>query len=238
MRVLELGSYVLPAYAGMVLAEQGAKVVKWTHPDGALDPVQQLRCGDQLWEWLNEGKTLTARHNRDVATLRPGTFDAVIDNVRAGAWTRWGIDVAALADRLALPWVSMRDEFDDRSFDAIAQARSLMEHMPYAPVYLGDTSGGLWLAFKLLACVNAKMTGHHVLRQASCLAKLVEGELRVPGDRSSGAPAWDPPGHYGADPHAGGVKVLYRGETVREPVRDHTWKWKHLHHDGSGRITI
>ncbi|MER5883283.1 CoA transferase [Streptomyces sp. NPDC001941] len=236
-KVLELGSYVLPAYAGMVLAEQGCHITKWTHPEGKPDPVQELRRGHELWDWINHGKTLVPRHARNITSLAPGDVDVVIDNIRATAWERWGIDPQREAERLGVPWVSMRDEFDGRSFDAVAQARALMEHGPYVPFYLGDTSGGLWLAFKALALLN--QTGlaprHHVLFQSSCLAKLVEGELMVTEERVS-TPPWDAPGTYGPDDN--GVTVVFRGEPVHEPVRDFDWKWRHLRHDGAGRITV
>jgi hypothetical protein len=46
MRVLELGTGVLPAYAGMILAEQGHHVVKWTHgKDPVLDLNQRRQVG-------------------------------------------------------------------------------------------------------------------------------------------------------------------------------------------------
>ncbi|WP_129783986.1 CoA transferase [Promicromonospora panici] len=235
MRVLELGSYVLPAYAGMVLAEQGALVTKWTHPEGRPDPVQSLRRGDELWAWINHAKHLEPRHAREAAALAPGSFDIVIDNVRAEAWKRWNVDPAFEADRLGVAWVSMRDEFDGRSFDAVTQARALMEHVPYLPIYIGDTSGGLWMAFKALAMTATSTVGHRVLRQSSCLAKLVEGELVVTEPRDD-APPWDEPGTYGAA--ADGTRVVYRGEEVIEPVRDTEWKLRHLNHDGTGRIRI
>ena len=234
MIVLELGSYVVPAYAGMLLAEQGHRVVKWTNP-ARPDPVLGLRHGEQLWAWLNAGKTLIDRHARDVAELPAGTADAVIDNIRAEAWTAWGVDPAEQARRLGVPWVSMRDDFDGRSFDAIAQARAWGDHLGWQPAYLGDTTGGLWLAFKLLA--HRHRPGHHVLRQAGCLAKLVEGELVVPVDRDGKSTPWDEPGTYGPDPTGAGVQVLYRGELVREPYRDAAWRWRHLAHAG-GRFRV
>ncbi|NYH77477.1 hypothetical protein FHR84_000791 [Actinopolyspora biskrensis] len=235
-RVLELGSYVLPAYAGMILAEQGYEVTKWTNPAGHPDPIQGLHRGDELWSWINHDKNLRPAHAREVIDLSPGDVDMVIDNFRSSAWQRWGLDPATEAARLRVPWVSMRDEFDERSFDAVAQARAVLEHGSYQPYYLGDTSGGLWLAYKAVVLSHQATSGHHVLRQASCLAKLVEGELVVPAARSDGQPAWDPPGTYGS--HGDGVRVIYRGEPVTEPARDHAWKLTHLHHDGTGRIVI
>jgi hypothetical protein len=63
LRVLELGNFVVPAYAGMILAEQGASVEKWTNDR---DPILGCRSGIALWEWINHGKTLV---NRPVTSL-------------------------------------------------------------------------------------------------------------------------------------------------------------------------
>lgn len=225
MRVLELGSYVAPAYAGMILAEQGHGVTKWT----TTDPIHELRHGDQLWDWINHGKTLIARHASEVTQLQPGMFDAIIDNARAATWERWGVDPAVEADRLGATWVSLRADDDGRSFDVIAQARAWGDIAPIVPFYLGDTAAGLWLAFKALAA----STGHHVIRQGAALAKLVEGELVV--DRPAGRYPWDE-GNYGVTPD--GVAVVeFRGERIEEPPRAAAWRRVHLMHSG-GRFTI
>lgn len=231
MRVLEIGSYISVAYAGMLLAEQGHQVEKWHAPHRA-DPVQGLRRGDELWAWINHGKTLHAHHATEVTELPAGSVDLVIDNVRAASWARWEVDPAEQAERLGVTWVSMRDDFDGRSFDAIAQARAWMDHAPYLPFYLGDTAAGLWLAFKAATAP----VGHHVLRQAAVLAKLVEGELVVDVQRGGDTPPWDEPGTYGADRQTGAV-VNFRGERITEPVRDAAWRKRHLRHDG-GRIIV
>jgi hypothetical protein len=232
MRVLELGTYVVPAYAGMVLAEQGHQVTKWTSPGGA-DPIEGLRRGPELWKWINGGKTLRCRHATAVAELSRGRFDIVIDNIRAATWQRWAVDPVEEADRLGVVWVSMRDDLDGRSFDAVAQARAWGDHLGYVPAYLGDTSGGLWLAFKALA----SRPGHHVVHQAAALAKLVEGELVVEAPRDGRHTPWDEPGTYGTMENGFGVQVLYRGEWVREPFRDDEWRRQKLRHEG-GRYVI
>jgi hypothetical protein len=229
-RILELGSYIVPAYAGMILSEQGFTVEKWWSDS---DPVLGLRRGDELWDWLNHNKTMRRNvHAESVLDLEPGDVVGVIDNIRASTWQRWGVDPAEQAHRLKVPWVSMRADVGERSFDAIAQARAWMEHAPYLPFYVGDTTGGLWVAFKLLAQLGRP--GHYPIYQASCLAKLVEGELIVDEQRS-GAPPWDAPGSYGAD--ESGARVEYRGEVLVEPVRDRAWKLKHLRHE-NGRLLV
>ena len=233
MRVLELGNFVVPAYAGMILAEQGARVEKWTN---GKDPILGCRSGAELWAWINHGKTIRYRHPRELAGGVP--FDVVIDNFRPDTLIGWGVDPALLAGQYSLVWVSMRAEVGDRSFDLIAQARSTMEVAPHAPFWLGDTAGGLWAAFKALAMYADRRPGHYVLGQASCLQKLVEGELMVerPEPLAGNVVPWDPDAYY-HDTAANEVRVDYKGASLREPVRDRAWKLAHLWHDG-GRIRI
>jgi hypothetical protein len=213
----------------MLLAEQGHEVTKWAagHPD----PIEGLHRGAELWQWINTGKQVQYVHAADVRRLRPSDVDVVIENIRASTWDRWHVNPATQAKRLGVPWVSMRDDFDGRSFDAIAQARAWGDHLGYLPAYLGDTTGGLWLAFKALTAGP----GHHVLRQAACLAKLVEGELVVEAERDGADTPWDDPGTYGRD--GGGVRVVYRGEEIREPFRGDRWRRTHLRHD-RGRYVV
>jgi crotonobetainyl-CoA:carnitine CoA-transferase CaiB-like acyl-CoA transferase len=227
------------AYAGMILAEQGFEVTKWvsaTRPD----PVEELIRGDELWAWLNKGKKIVKRHAVEIAQqginrVDPG-FDLIIDNVRAETWSRWGVNPARQAERMIVPWVSLRDDFDGRGFDAIAQARAWGDHIGYVPVYLGDTAGGLWLAYKALSLLAQRLEGHHVIRQAAVLAKLVEGEL-IDVERDGQHAPWDEPGTYGMDPHAWGTEVHFRGEIVREPFRDGDWRRKNIPND-QGRIIV
>lgn len=230
MRVLELGSYIVPAYAGMILREQRHHVTKWTSTRP--DPVFDLHRGVELWAWLNTGKRVLSRAAVNVAGVQPGEYDIIVDNIRGSTWQRWGVDPAEQATRIGCRWVSMRDDLqpDGRSFDAIAQARAWGDHLGYLPAYLGDTIGGLWLAFKALAAPP----GHHVVHQAAALAKVIEGELMIDIDRSGATPPWDQD-RYGPD--GDGVTVVYRGQTIHEPYRDQQWRRTHLRHHG-GRLAI
>lgn len=216
----------------MILAEQGHLVVKWVGERP--DPVLGLDRGVELWAWLNAGKRIITRHAREITMIEPGEYDLIVDNIRASTLKAWGIDPAAEAKRLGVRWASMRDDLksDGRSFDAIAQARAWGDHIGYLPIYIGDTAGGLWLAFKVLAA----HPGHHVVYQATALAKLVEGELIATANRlDPNTPPWDSPGTYGRDGDR--VKVLYRGDWVTESLRDTDWRRQHLHHH-DGRLTI
>lgn len=234
MRVLEIGNYIAPAYAGMILAEQGHDVTKLCTDR---DPTLQLDRGQELWEWLNAGKTLL--HDIDlvaiVETLAAyGPFDVVIDNFRASTLSDRGVDPDILATFFDLSWVSLRSDVGERSFDVIAQARSWMEYGPYVPFYLGDTAAGLWLAFKALSMHAQRDSSHAIIYQASALQKMVEGELIIDVERDGKRVPWDRE-LYEADEN--GATVAYRGETYLEPVRDRRWKLDHLHHV-NGRMRI
>lgn len=241
MRVLELGTYIVPAYAGMLLAEQGHDVVKFAT---ATDPITKLHRGDELWQWINHGKRVRYDTRAVVLADSPhwlSSFDIVLDNFRPETLDRWGVDPYHLAQRHSLRWCSMRSEVGQVSFDILAQARATMRLAPYAPFYLGDTAGGLFLAFKAVADT---LPGHYLLGHASCLAKLVEGELIIDQHRDPALPTpWDAPGTYHvertATPHgiATEAVVNYKGTEYREPVRDRAWQLDNLWHQ-HGRITI
>ena len=224
MKILEFGQSFSIAYAGMVLAEQGHDVTRWMNPNGAPDLVESYFLkGPELWKWLTEGKTIATRAARDVTGLEPGEFDAVIDNISGDTWEKWGVDCPAEAERLGVTWVSLRDDLGGRSFDIIAQARAWGDHAGYIPFYVGDTASGLWVAFKVLAAPH----GHYVIGQATCLAKLVEGELVVPATRNGqSAPFEMASGVYGPD--GDGVSAIYPGGLLHEPYRDDTWRREHL----------
>lgn len=235
MRVLEIGSYVSVAYAGMLLAEQGYDVTKWVAPKPSTDPILGLEHGDELWSWINAGKRVIERDARDLNAISLLDMGIVLDNVRPSTLERWGIEPATLAEQWGLIWVSLRSEVGERSFDVIAQARSWMEYGPWLPFYAGDTAAGLMMAFKALAKLAKHEHGHYVLGQASCLQKLVEGELLVDAPQRLDRTRWDRE-LYSASRH--GAEVVYRGELIQEPVRDREWKLAHLYHNGHGRIRI
>lgn len=237
VRVLELGQYVAPAYAGMLLAEQGCAVDKWVGPK--LDPIQTLDHGAELWTWINKGKlVLRSDVPRDLHR-HIGQYDAIIDNFRPSTLERWGINPCELATTHDLVWVSLRSEVGEYSFDVIAQARSIMEYTPWVPFYLGDTAPGLMLAFKVLAMHALLRTGHFTIGQATALHKLVEGELMdFTADASfkRDGTRWESPETYRAD--GLGAHVLYRDLQIDEPIRRRAWKLENLWHDGNGRLCV
>jgi len=214
----------------MLLAEQGYDVTKWWLGH---DPVLTLNHGQALWDWLQHRKTLILRHARALRTLAAADWPGIIlDNVRPATLERWGLDPAALALAHGVVWVSLRAEVGEVSFDLLAQARSIMDFCPWVPFYLGDTAAGLFMAFKALA---AHEPGHYVLGHASCLQKLVEGEMVVDVERVPGRTPWDPTGTYGV--RDGVASLTYKGELLEETPRDRAWRWEHLWHE-QGRIRL
>jgi hypothetical protein len=217
----------------MLLAEQGYEVVKWWIGH---DPVLELTHGPALWEWLQHRKRLVLRQGSTLPDLAADQWPHIIlDNVRPKTLTRWGLDPAKLAQDYGVVWVSLRAEVGEVSFDLLAQARSIMDFCPWVPFYLGDTAAGAFMALKALAAYAAGAPGHYVLGHASCVQKLVEGEMVVPVERLPGQTPWDPTGTYGV--RRGVASVLYKGELLTEVPRDFAWRWEHLWHD-QGRIRL
>jgi crotonobetainyl-CoA:carnitine CoA-transferase CaiB-like acyl-CoA transferase len=105
VRVLELGSFIAGPFAGQLLGDLGADVVK-IEPPGSGDPMRK-------WGVLDEGRSLwwpaIARNKRSVAMdLRDERgrdlvrrlvphVDVVLENFKPGTLERWGLGYEALA---------------------------------------------------------------------------------------------------------------------------------------------
>lgn len=224
LQVLELGSYVAPAYAGMILAEQGHNVEKWT----TNDPIHSLNHGTELWEWLTHKKTIKNLHASNIVNLEPGQYDVILDNTRLDTWYKRGVNPQHLARQLNVTWVSIQPDIGARSFDIIAQARAWGDKGTL-PFYIGDTTAGLWLAFKALAAP----VGFHTIGHATCLAKLVEGEETF--QRPEGMYPYDHPGTY---MNTGSAAVVeFKGQRIVEPFRGREWRLENLPNN-NGRFCV
>jgi len=111
LRVLELGQYISAPYCALMLADQGAEVIKVERPDGgdprrSYDPLVSTDAGSL------SGGFLSYNRNKKSVTIDLGdpdgrecyrdlvaTADAVIENLRPGVVEKLGIDYAALAKR-------------------------------------------------------------------------------------------------------------------------------------------
>jgi formyl-CoA transferase/succinyl-CoA--D-citramalate CoA-transferase len=107
VRVLELGSFIAGPFAGQLLADYGAEVIK-VEPPGTGDAMRRwgiTRDGHSLW-WPAIGRnkrsvTLDLRdpEGQELARRLAARCDVVIENFRPGTLRRWGLDYARLRER-------------------------------------------------------------------------------------------------------------------------------------------
>jgi formyl-CoA transferase/succinyl-CoA--D-citramalate CoA-transferase len=105
VRVLELGNFIAGPFAGQLLGDYGADVIKVEAP-GEGDPMRRWGVtldGDSLW-WPAIGRnkrsvTLDLRHERarELVLNLAARCDVVLENFRPGVLERWGLDYPALA---------------------------------------------------------------------------------------------------------------------------------------------
>lgn len=103
IKIFEFASYVSGPYAGMLLADLGAEVVKIETPDGG-DPFRMWGKTDYNGTFgsMNRNKksvTLDLKTETGRAAARRLALgaDVVIENMRAGAMERFGLGYEALA---------------------------------------------------------------------------------------------------------------------------------------------
>ncbi len=180
LRVLELGSVVAGPFAGRLLADYGADVVKIESPDRP-DPLrvwgQATYRGERLW-W-----TVHARNKRcvtlDLRTPRGRalfldmveTADVVVENFRPGTLERWSLGWDELSHRnprLVLARVSgygQTGPYTGRAgYASVAEAmgglRAVNGYPGQAPprmaFSLGDSLGGLFAVQGVLAALYAR----------------------------------------------------------------------------------
>lgn len=177
LTVLELGHSVAAPYAGLILAELGARVVKVENP----------ATGDYARGWgppflhedatafhaLNRGKesvTLDFSNEGDLVLLKRliAASDAVIQNLRPGLLATFGIDVeAVLRERPELIWCDI-GAFGKSGplsrkpgYDPLAQATSgimsVTGEVDRPPVRVGvslvDMGSGMWTVIGLMAAL-------------------------------------------------------------------------------------
>ena len=107
IRVLELGNFIAGPFAGQLLGDFGADVIKVESPvDG--DPMRHwgvTKDGDSLW-WPTIGRNkrsialdLRQPAARTIAAQLAERCDVVLENFRPGTLDRWGLDYATLSAR-------------------------------------------------------------------------------------------------------------------------------------------
>ena len=105
VRVLELGSFIAGPFAGQLLGDYGADVIKVESPDDG-DPMRRwgvTRDGDSLW-WPTIGRNkrsvvldLRDEHGRDLARRLASQCDVVLENFRPGVLDKLGLDYVTLS---------------------------------------------------------------------------------------------------------------------------------------------
>jgi len=107
VRVLELGSFIAGPFAGQLLGDYGAEVIK-VEPPIAGDPMRQwgiTRDGESLW-WpaIARNKKSVAvdlrdQRGRDIVAALIDRVDVVVENFRPGRLEEWGMGFQPSSER-------------------------------------------------------------------------------------------------------------------------------------------
>jgi formyl-CoA transferase len=178
IRIFEFASYVSGPYAGMLLSDLGAEVVKVETPDGG-DPFRMWGKTDYNGTFgsMNRNKksvTLDLKTEAGRAAARKLALgaDVVIENMRAGAMERFGLGYEALAahnPRLVYCSItgfgSLGPYRERPGYDTIGQAVSgllsvLTDCKAPQPVGISfsDHLAGAFAAYGVLAALMARTT--------------------------------------------------------------------------------
>lgn len=202
LRVLKFGQIAAGAFAGSLLADLGADVVKVERPDGGDDmrrwpPIVEGETGEGYSEnfaSVNRNKRSISVDLKDpVALIRLKRLcdrsDVLIENFRAGVLERLGLGHAALAasnPRLVYCSVNGYGQTgpyaSKGAFDATVQGISGIMSVTGYPdgpaakcgVPVGDFGAGLYAAYCILAAVmRARETGEGAFIDCSMMAGLL-----------------------------------------------------------------
>ena len=180
LRVLELGTLIAGPFAGRLLADFGAEVIKVERPDGG-DPLRRwgrsLEDGDSLWHLVQQrGKrsVVADLHDEDdQAFVRrlAGECDILIENFRPGRLEEWGLDPAGLMaanPRLVVVRISGYGQTgplrDQPGFGTIAEAAAGLRYLTGEPdgpatrvgLSLGDSVASLYALYGALAAIHER----------------------------------------------------------------------------------
>ncbi len=183
VRVLELGSFIAGPFAGQLLGDYGADVIKVEAP-GDGDPMRRwgvTRDGDSLW-WPSIGRNkrsvvldLRQGSARQVAARLAAQCDVVLENFRPGQLDRWGLSYDGLAARnpkVVLVHVSGFGQTGplaaQAGFGSVGEAMGGIRHTTGSPdrppsragISLGDALASVFAVVGTLAAlVRARDTG-------------------------------------------------------------------------------
>ena len=176
VRVLELGSLIAGPFAGQLLADYGAEVVKVELPQDG-DPMRRwgiTRDGQSLW-WpaIARGKKsvaidLRTGEGRDVVRAIAAECDVVVENFRPGTIARWGLgytDLREVNPGIVVVHVSGFGQTGPRAgeagFGSVGEAMGGIRHTTGDPdrrssrtgVSLGDSLAAMFAVIGTLAAL-------------------------------------------------------------------------------------
>ena len=183
VRVLELGSFIAGPFAGQLLGDYGADVIKIEAPDDG-DPMRRwgvTRDGDSLW-WPTIGRNkrsvvldLRQPRGRRLAVRLAEQCDVVLENFRPGVLDRLGLGYAALSaanPTLVMTHISGFGQTGplagQAGFGSVGEAMGGIRHTTGSPdrppsragISLGDALASVFgVIGTLSALVSARATG-------------------------------------------------------------------------------
>jgi formyl-CoA transferase len=183
LKVLELGQLIAGPFAGKVLAEFGAEVIKIEPPalgkDPGGDPLRQWRLlheGTSLWWYVQarNKKSVTANlrvvEGQEIARRLARDADIVIENFRPGTLEKWGLGYDVLSTGnpglilLRLSGFGQTGPYRDQpGFGAVGESMGGMRHVtgfPERPPVRMNISIGDALA-ALHGVIGVLMALHH-----------------------------------------------------------------------------
>jgi formyl-CoA transferase len=178
LKVLELGQLIAGPFAGKILAEFGAEVIKIESPDGG-DPLRQWRLlhnGTSLW-WYVQARNkksvttnLRVAEGQEIVRRLARDADIVIENFRPGTLEKWGLGYDALSAvnpgliLLRLSGFGQTGPYRDQpGFGAVGESMGGMRHVtgfPDRPPVRMNISIGDALA-ALHGVIGVLMALHH-----------------------------------------------------------------------------
>ncbi|MGA6208591.1 CaiB/BaiF CoA transferase family protein [Nocardia testacea] len=199
IRVLEIGTLISGPFAGRLLGDMGAEVIKLEPPD-APDPLRtwgQAELDGHHFFWTVHARnkkavTLNLREDagRDLFLELAAKSDIIVENLRPGTLERWGLGYDVLRERnrgIILVRVSGYGQTGPESrkagYASVAEAVSGLRHMngfpggppPRLALSLGDSLAGMFAAQGALAALYRRtVTGEGQIVDAAlteaCLA--------------------------------------------------------------------
>jgi len=178
LRVLELGSFIAGPFAGQLMGDYGAEVIK-IEPPRSGDPMRRwgiTKDGDSLW-WPTIARNkksvavdLRSQSGRDIVQSLAAQCDIVIENFRPGRLTEWGLGYERLSlvnPKIIVVHVSGFGQSGPRAkaagFGSIGEAYGGIRHTTGDPdrpsarvgISLGDAVAGLFAVVGGLAAVTS-----------------------------------------------------------------------------------